>query len=187
MVVKANPKNINPYLLGYKIFEDIERRYGKEKIFEVRELDSDMTFVREYLTEELAAELNMFIYKSNNRDENIVWNSEFEMVRERLLQSMVNKGYPVLTAHHEKKEFVITHHADSRKLNQPHLEKVLALIFPYLEQEVITIHSQADAKPVKLGYDGEKLIFHKIVNDVETKQYFDGTKYIIERNEDTNI
>ncbi|PGK52083.1 hypothetical protein CN918_30290 [Priestia megaterium] len=185
MVVKANPKSINPYLLGYKIFEDIERRYGREKIFEVRELDSDITFIRQYLTEEVATALNMFTYKSHNRDENIVWNDEMDIVKFTLIQSMINKGYPVLTAHHEEKEFVITHHADSRKLNQDHLEKVLALVYPYLEQEIIKVHTKANGEPVKLVYDGVKLIFQKYVNDVETKWYFDGTRYIIEKAEET--
>ncbi|MCA1558551.1 MAG: SpoVR family protein, partial [Acidobacteria bacterium] len=68
-VVSPHMGQLNPYYLGYKIFEDIERRWdnpsagerekfgrggnqGREKIFEVREMESDVSFLRNYLTEE---------------------------------------------------------------------------------------------------------------------------------------
>ena len=54
---------LNPYYIGFKIFEDIEKRYGKEKIFEVRAIERDASFLRRYLTRELCEELNLFQYK----------------------------------------------------------------------------------------------------------------------------
>src|SRR5690606_32851290 len=60
-VIQPSRTSINPYYLGLKIFEDIERRYdnptkemmefgvtpnsGREKMFEVREMDSDISFI----------------------------------------------------------------------------------------------------------------------------------------------
>jgi len=187
MVVKSNPKNVNPYLLGYKIFEDIERRYGREKLFEVRELDSDMTFIRQYLTEEVATELNMFTYKSHNRDENIVWNDKVDVVKATLIESMVNKGYPILTAHNEEDKFVITHHADSRRLDQGHLEKVLTLLFPYLQQDVILVRSQINSTPVNLLFDGTKIVVNKLVEDKDNMRKNDGTNLHIEEAEDYQV
>ncbi|WP_145453338.1 SpoVR family protein, partial [Staphylococcus epidermidis] len=68
-VIQPSKTSINPYYLGLKIFEDIEKRWdnpdeelkkqgvepgsGREKMFEVRELDSDISFLRNYLTKEL--------------------------------------------------------------------------------------------------------------------------------------
>jgi spore cortex formation protein SpoVR/YcgB (stage V sporulation) len=52
-VVVPSKQQLNPYYLGYKIFEDIEKRFGREYMFEVRELGSDQSFLRNYLTEEL--------------------------------------------------------------------------------------------------------------------------------------
>ena len=65
-VVQPSSTTINPYYLGLKIFEDIEERYnhpteemrklgvkpntGREKLFEVREIESDTSFIRNYLT-----------------------------------------------------------------------------------------------------------------------------------------
>src|SRR4029078_3741983 len=66
-VVSPQKGELNPYYLGYKIFEDIERRWnepskeerekfgrvgneGRDKMFEVRELENDVSFLRNYLT-----------------------------------------------------------------------------------------------------------------------------------------
>lgn len=53
---------MNPYFVGFKMFEDIEKKYGKEKIFEVRKIERDESFVRRYLTKELCEDLNLFQY-----------------------------------------------------------------------------------------------------------------------------
>src|SRR5713101_4757260 len=68
---------INPYYLGYMILVDIEKRWdqmhaagetpvtGREKIFEVRRTEDDLSFLRNYLTAELVQRLNLFAYGSN--------------------------------------------------------------------------------------------------------------------------
>jgi stage V sporulation protein R len=75
---------LNPYYLGYKILEDIERRWdnptkeererfgrqggeGRAKIFEVRELDNDVSFLRNYLTEELCESWTCMSTNSSKR------------------------------------------------------------------------------------------------------------------------
>jgi len=77
---------INPYYVGFKIFRDIKDRWdkyyeegymedewgekievtisGKEKIREVMESEDDVSFFRNYLTEELISELHLFAYGS---------------------------------------------------------------------------------------------------------------------------
>src|SRR5499427_2315032 len=64
-VVSPHKGQLNPYYLGYKIFEEIEKRWdkpsdeererfgrrgdeGRDKMFEVRELDNDISFLRNY-------------------------------------------------------------------------------------------------------------------------------------------
>lgn len=59
---------LNPYYIGFKIFEYLEKKYGKEKIFEVREVDRDSSFLRRYLTRELCEELNLFQYNQRTFD-----------------------------------------------------------------------------------------------------------------------
>ncbi|HEY8528609.1 MAG TPA: SpoVR family protein, partial [Paenibacillaceae bacterium] len=61
-VVQPYRHTVNPYLLGLKIFEDIEKRHGESALFEVRELESDMSFLRNYLTRELTEELDLYVF-----------------------------------------------------------------------------------------------------------------------------
>ena len=62
-----------------KIFEDIENRYnhpteemrklgvqpnsGREKMFEVREIESDISFIRNYLTKDLAKREDLYLFQ----------------------------------------------------------------------------------------------------------------------------
>lgn len=59
---------LNPYYIGFKIFQDLDKRYGREKIFEVREVERDASFIRRYLTRELCEELNLFEYGKRSFD-----------------------------------------------------------------------------------------------------------------------
>ncbi len=84
-VVRPIPGQINPYHLGLKIWEDIYRRHttptaeeikrdspptktGAEKIFEVREVERDASFLRRYLTEELMREMDIFEYEARGEE-----------------------------------------------------------------------------------------------------------------------
>ena len=78
-VVQPSKTSINPYYLGLKIYEDIEKRYnnpteemrklgvkpnsGREKIFEVREIESDISFIRNYLTKELVQQEDLYLFE----------------------------------------------------------------------------------------------------------------------------
>ncbi|MDF9841760.1 spore cortex formation protein SpoVR/YcgB (stage V sporulation) [Paenibacillus sp. PastF-1] len=72
--------SLNPYYLGLKIFEDIEKHWnnpapeekerhgqvpgrGRKKIFEVRENDADISFIRNYLTKDLVNELDLYVFE----------------------------------------------------------------------------------------------------------------------------
>jgi len=61
-VIKPLEGQINPYFVGFKIFENIFKKYGREKLFEVREIERDQSFIRRYLTEELCQEMHLFEY-----------------------------------------------------------------------------------------------------------------------------
>lgn len=68
-VIRPYEGHINPYFLGFKIFEDLRARNGGDtsKLFEARELERDESFIRRYLTYELCRDLNLFQYvKTDN-------------------------------------------------------------------------------------------------------------------------
>jgi stage V sporulation protein R len=66
--------SINPYYLGYRLLVDVERRWdklhaagkssltGREKLFEIRRQENDISFLSNYLTQELVEELELFAY-----------------------------------------------------------------------------------------------------------------------------
>ncbi|KHE73211.1 SpoVR family protein, partial [Halobacillus sp. BBL2006] len=82
-VVQPSKTQLNPYYLGLKIFEDIEDRYdnpseemrkhgvepgsGREKIFEVREIESDQSFIRNYLTRELVRREDLYLFQKQGQ------------------------------------------------------------------------------------------------------------------------
>lgn len=59
-VVSPIVRGINPYYIGFKIFMDIEKRFGIEKAFEARALERDSSFLRKYLTKDLVNSLKLY-------------------------------------------------------------------------------------------------------------------------------
>jgi stage V sporulation protein R len=82
-LVQPSKTGINPYYLGIKIFEDIEERFnnldeemkrggvkpgsGRDKIFEVREIESDISFLRNYLSKDLVMREDMIYIIEGSR------------------------------------------------------------------------------------------------------------------------
>lgn len=69
-VIRPHEDRINPYYLGFKIFEDLKNRYKDNpmKIFEARQIERDESFIRRYLTHELCSEMNLFEYVKKGND-----------------------------------------------------------------------------------------------------------------------
>lgn len=78
---------INPYFVGLKVLEDIEKRFGRERIFTVREMENDVSFLRTYLTEELCRDLDLFIYELEEENWRIT-DKQWERVRDAFCDAM---------------------------------------------------------------------------------------------------
>ncbi len=97
-VLTHSPRTVNPYLVGLRLFEDIEERWnkgrfgrdwddcrqaavrdswdtglgeGRQKVFEVRRTHTDRFFVEEFLTERLVHDLRLYLYKAIQRRDNV--------------------------------------------------------------------------------------------------------------------
>lgn len=127
-VMTPSRMRINPYYVGYKVFEDIEKRFGRGRIFEVRETDCDQSFLRNYLTEELVKDLDLYIYELEGEEWKIK-EKNWEKVRDALVDSLTNFGYPYLTVedgdYHKNRELYLKHNFDGRELDIPYAEKAL--------------------------------------------------------------
>lgn len=62
-VLRPSQGSLNPYHVGFTILRDIEARYGRAHLFEVRSLERDTSFLRRYLTEDLVRELELFQFQ----------------------------------------------------------------------------------------------------------------------------
>ncbi|MDQ0861506.1 SpoVR family protein [Bacillus sp. V2I10] len=174
-VVQPSRTGINPYYLGLKIFEDIEERYnnptedmkrrgvepnsGREKMFEVREVESDLSFIRNYLTKDLVAREDMYLFQKQGRDYKVV-DKEWENVRDQLINMRVNGGFPYITVNDgdylKNNELYLKHWYEDIELDLKYLEKVL----PYIHQlwgRAVHMESILEGKPVLFTYDGKAI------------------------------
>ncbi|MCY8502252.1 stage V sporulation protein SpoVR [Bacillus inaquosorum] len=172
-VVQPSKTGINPYYLGLKIFEDIEERYnnpteemkkigvkpdsGREKMFEVREIESDISFIRNYLTKDLVMREDLYLFQKQGRDYKIV-DKEWESVRDQLVSMRVNGGFPYLTVNDgdymKNNELYIKHWYEGIELDLKYLEKVLPYLFQLWGRSV-HIESVLEDKEVVFSYDGK--------------------------------
>ncbi|MEK6706913.1 MAG: SpoVR family protein [Bdellovibrionota bacterium] len=118
------PGRLNPYKIGIELFRDIEDRwnkgkFGKEydecdnmvikatwdkklglglkKIFEVRCVCNDVTFIDEYLTEEFVERFKLYTYAFNRRTNQYeIAERDFKKVKEKLLFQLTNRGQPFI-------------------------------------------------------------------------------------------
>lgn len=174
-VVQPSKTGINPYYLGLKIFEDIEERYnnpteemkqrgvkpgsGREKMFEVREIESDISFLRNYLTKDLVMREDMYLFQKQGRDYKIV-DKAWEQVRDQLVSMRVNGGFPYITVndgdYNKNGELYLKHGFEGIELDLKYLEKVL----PYIHQlwgRGVHMETVVEDKPLLYSYDGKAL------------------------------
>jgi len=157
-VVQPSRHSLNPYYLGLKIFEDIEKRFGRDKMFEVRELDSDASFLRNYLTKELTEELDLYIFEKKGQEWKIT-DKGWENVRDQLVFSRVNGGFPYLEVadadYAKNGELFVSHQYEGTELDLKYVERTL----PYLVRlwgKTVHLETFVDDKKVLFSCDGKK-------------------------------
>ena len=106
----------------------VQPNSGREKIFEVREIESDISFIRNYLTKDLVMREDLYLFQKQGRDYKIV-DKDWEAVRDQLVSMRVNGGFPYLTVEDgdylKNNELYIKHWYEGIELDLKYLEKVL--------------------------------------------------------------
>jgi stage V sporulation protein R len=120
----TSPNKLNPYKLGIELFRDIEDRWnkgrfgkdfdecddlaaqrnwdtqaglGRQKIFEVRKIHNDLTFIDEFLTLEFCRQYKLFSFGYNaSSDAYEIESREFPKIKQQLLFSLTNVGRPLI-------------------------------------------------------------------------------------------
>jgi stage V sporulation protein R len=157
-VVSPHPGQLNPYFVGYKIWEDIEKRFGREKMFEVRELDNDVSFLRNYLTEELCEELDLFVFELVDEEEWTVTEKRWERVRDQLVSNMTNFGFPYIVVadgdYNKNRELYLKHLYEGSELDTRYAQKTLEHVFT-LWGRPVHLETIVDDEKTVIRYDGE--------------------------------
>lgn len=175
-VIQPSSTSINPYHLGLKILEDIEQRYdnpskeererrgrkpnlGRAKLFEVRELESDISFIRNYLTKDLVNKLDLYMFGKQG-NEWVVKEKAWEQVRDGLANTRVNGGFPYVTVQDgdylRAGELYLKHHYEGLELDVKYVEKTV----PYVQQlwgRNVQLETVIEERPVLFTYDGKKM------------------------------
>ena len=132
-VVKPFEGRLNPYYLGFKIFQDIRQRNpgDSDKIFEVREIERDESFIRRYLTKELCSELKLYEYMKEGNEyvvTEIADNEGWNKIRDTIASGTGLGGAPVIriTDWNQKDNTLLLEHLyDGRELEMQYTTETL--------------------------------------------------------------
>jgi stage V sporulation protein R len=151
-VIAPSRHHLNPYYLGVKILEDIERRWdnpteeeranfgrkggeGRAKIFEVREIESDVSLIRNYMTEQLVEDLDLYLYERQG-DQWVIVDKNWENVRDGIVARMANFGNPTILVedgdYHHNGELLLHHMHDGQDLDTKYAEKTMRRSSPMM-------------------------------------------------------
>jgi stage V sporulation protein R len=140
-VLATAPGRLNPYKLGIELYRNIEMRWnqgqfgkewdecdslaakrdwdlrlglGRKKIFEVRRLYNDITFLDEFFTLEFCLEQKFYSFGFNERSGNWeIMTRDFKKVKDQLLKAMTNRGQPFIYVedgnHNNRGELLLRH------------------------------------------------------------------------------
>jgi stage V sporulation protein R len=119
-----SPGRLNPYKIGIELLREIEDRWnkgkfgkeyeecddievrrrwdrklglGRQKIFEVRRIYNDVTFIDDFLNEDFCERLKLYVYGYDSRSGRyVVVSKDWRKVKEKLLFSLTNLGQPLI-------------------------------------------------------------------------------------------
>jgi stage V sporulation protein R len=186
-VMATAPGRINPYKVGVELYRYIEDRWnkgrfgreweectdleqkrhwdmrlglGRQKIFEVRALYNDVTFIDEFLTPEFCVDQKMYTFGFSGRNDRFeIETREFKQVKEKLLFQLTNFGHPfirVVDANHGNRgELLLEHQHGGTDLRADHARETL-IALARIWKRPAAVSTRVDNKPVLLRYDGKE-------------------------------
>lgn len=183
--VAMSGQQLNPYKIGLEIFRDIEERWntgrfgidydevntyeekrnwvkdtglGRQKVFEVRRVYSDVMFLDEFLTLELCADMKLFTFEFNGDAERYeIASRQFQEIKTKLLTSLTNFGEPeieVVDANYgNRSELLLKHTHTGVDLKMDYAQDALRNLYKIWKRPV-NLETIVDERPTVLGFDG---------------------------------
>lgn len=183
----TSPGRLNPYKLGIELFRDIEERWnkgkfgkeyeecddyaakrnwdkqlglGRQKIFEVRKLYNDVTFIDAFLTPEFCREHKLFAYDYNERNGFYEISArEFKAIKQKLLFLLTNHGQPFIYVedanYRNRGELYLRHQHEGIDLKLDEARDTLRNLHVIWTRPV-NLETIVDENKVLLTYDGSE-------------------------------
>ncbi|HMQ15974.1 MAG TPA: SpoVR family protein [Phycisphaerae bacterium] len=193
----SGPGRLNPYKIGVELLRDIEYRWnkgrfgkpfeecediekrrawntsaglGREKIFEVRRLHNDVTFIDEYLTPEFVERYDLYHYRVDPATNRIVAvDRDFDRIKQRLLFMLTNHGQPyiyVVDANYANRgELYLAHKFLGVEVDIKYASDCLRNLCR-LWGRPVHLQARIDDDMVLFSHDGESLRQQKIKDDL---------------------
>ncbi len=183
----TSKSRLNPYKLGIELLRDVEERWntgrfgkeyddcedlekrrswdkklglGRQKIFEVRRIHNDITFIDTFLTPEFCVRHNMFSYAWQEQAGGYVIESrEFQKIKQRLLFGLTNFGKPWIFVvdgnYRNRGELLLRHQHQGVDLRLDQAADVLGNL-QFLWSRPVHLQTIVDGKASTLTFDGSE-------------------------------
>lgn len=176
-VIRPIPGDINPYHVGFETWRKIAKsalglsdedddggplplmgdkaKAARQKLFQIREVDRDVSFLRQYLDEELMRRLDIFEYGPNPKGDLVVNKvsdeDNWQAVKQTLLRQVGMGGVPIIKATdinvkrgHTLK---LLHEQGERELDPEHARHSLNHLFD-LWRRPVELETKVDGKAI---------------------------------------
>ena len=121
--------SINPYHLGFSLWEEIVEEEGLEAARAILQQDDDFSFVRNQLTMERAEKLQLFRYRAESSGQVKVEEPDLGALHEAMLHPKYNFGAPSVAVRHVRVDGTLElehdHKTDGRGLDVERGKKVI--------------------------------------------------------------
>jgi stage V sporulation protein R len=185
-VVAISPGRLNPYKLGLELLRDVEERWntgrfgkeydecedirekmswdkqlglGRQKVFEIRKLYNDVTFIDEFLTPEFCLQQKLFTFRYN-RDTDFyeIASREFKEIKEKLLFRLTNFGQPFIyiedANYNNRGELYMRHRHEGVDLKMDYARDTMRNIHKIWSRPVY-LETAVDDKRRLISFDGK--------------------------------
>jgi stage V sporulation protein R len=192
-VVATQPGRLNPYKLGIELLRDVEDRWnkgkfgkeydecedlaekrgwdrqlglGRQKLFEIRRMHNDVTFIDAFLTPEFCLEQKLFSFRYN-RDTDLyeIASREFQEIKQKLLFRLTNFGQPFIYVedgnYNNRGELYLRHRHEGVDLKMDYARDTLRNLHKIWSRPV-HIETIVDDKKRLISFDGKDFGERKI-------------------------
>ncbi len=189
---------LNPYKLGVELFRDIEDRWnrgcfgddydrcddykakanwntqagmGREKIFEVRRIHNDLTFIDEFLTLDFCRRFKFFSFGYNDDSGYYeIESRKFQEVKQQLLFNLTNMGRPIIYVrdgnYKNRGELFLEHRFNGVELKTSYAEDTLRNLY-MLWKRPTHIETVLDGCVTVISFDGTETTMSQTEESVE--------------------